>query len=713
MKKIIFMLSLGLALGSCNSKESVSCENPFLCQYETPFGVPPFDKIKPSHFLPALDEGIKQQNVVIDSIINSTVTPDFENTIVAFEFSSELFYRVYLTFENLRACNATDSLDAISEDIVKKVSQHQNNIALNAELFGKIKQVYDRKNELNLNREQLMLLEKTYKSFVRSGANLSEEQKNRMRQINERLSLLELDFETKVRNETNAFQLVVDNIDDCAGVPQSLIDVAAETAEAHGFSGKYVFTLDRSCVFPFLQTVKNRDLREKIFKGYINRCDNNNNDDTKKNIAEQVVLRTEKAQILGYKNYAEYVLEEKMAKTPEAAIQLLLQIWEPALKLAKQEAVDIQRMITESGEKFKLEPWDWFYYAEKIRVAKYDLNEDMLLPYFSLDNVLQGVFDVALKLYGLQFIKRNDIPVYQDDVVAYEVQEADGTFVGILYLDFYVRPTKGVGAWMTEFRTQHRIVVKDEKTSENKIADVRPVVSLVYNFVRPTADKPTLLNLDDVSTVFHEFGHALNGLLSDCTYPSVAGTNTPTDFVELPSQIMENWALLPEVLNMYAHHYETGENIPDKLIQKITESKKFNQGFNNVELIAASLLDMAYHTRTDIKPIDDINKFETDEMKKIGLIPEIVPRYRSTYFKHIFTGGYTAGYYSYRWSAVLDADAFEKFKENEYFDKTTATSFRKNILERGYTDDLMKLYVNFRGHSPSVYPLLKREGLKD
>ncbi|MDR1553928.1 MAG: M3 family metallopeptidase [Prevotellaceae bacterium] len=712
MKKIIFMLSLGLALVACNSKKSNSCENPFLCQYDTPFGVPPFNEIKPAHFIPALDEGIKRQNALIDSIIGNTVAPDFENTIVAFEFSSELFDRVYLTFENLRACDATDSLDAISETIVKKVSQHSNDISLNSNLFDKIKQVYDRKDELNLNKEQLMLLEKTYKNFVRSGANLSEEQKAEIRQINDRLSLLELEFETKVRNENNAFQLVVDRIEDCEGVPQSLIDIASETAKANGLDGKYVFTLDRASIFPFLQTAKNRDLREKIFKGYIMRCDNNNAEDNKQNIAEQVVLRTRKAQIFGYKNYAEYALENKMAKTPEAAIQLLMQIWKPALQLAKQEASDIQQMISESGEKFNLEPWDWSYYAEKIRIAKYDLNEEMLLPYFSLDNVLQGVFDVALKLYGLQFVKRTDIPVYNEDVVAYEVQEADGKLVGILYLDFYVRPTKGSGAWMTEFRTQHRTCVKDEETSETKIVDVRPVVSLVYNFARPTADKPAFLNLDEVSTVFHEFGHALNGLLSDCTYPSVAGTNTPTDFVELPSQIMENWALLPEVLNMYARHYETGENIPNELIEKITESKKFNQGFINVELLAASLLDMAYHTRSTTEPVADINKFEKDEMQKIGLIPQIVPRYRSTYFKHIFSGGYTAGYYSYRWSAVLDADAFEAFVEKGYFDKATATSFRKNILERGYTDDLMKLYVDFRGHSPNVYPLLKREGLK-
>ncbi|MDR2650981.1 MAG: M3 family metallopeptidase [Prevotellaceae bacterium] len=712
MKKVIFMLSLGLTLAACSNKNSNSCENPFLCQYDTPFGVPPFNEIKPAHFIPALDEGIKQQNAVIDSIIGNTDVPDFENTIVAFEFSSELFNRVYLTFENLRACDATEAIDSISKTIVKKVSQHSNDLSLNADLFNKIKQVYDRKDELDLNKEQTMLLEKTYKYFVRSGANLTDEQKAEIRQINERLSLLELEFETKVRNENNAFQLVVDRIEDCEGVPQSLIDVASEAAKDRGLDGKYVFTLDRASIFPFLQTAKNRDLREKIFKGYIMRCDNNNADDTKQNIAEQVVLRTRKAQIFGYKNYAEYALENKMAKTPEAATQLLMQIWEPALQLAKQEANDIQRMITESGEKFNLEPWDWSYYAEKIRIAKYDLNEEMLLPYFSLDNVVQGVFDVALKLYGLQFVKRNDIPVYNEDVVAYEVQEADGKFVGILYLDFYVRPTKGNGAWMTEFRTQHRTFVKDEKTSETVIVDVRPVVSLVYNFARPTADKPVLLNLDEVSTVFHEFGHALNGLLSDCTYPSIAGTNTPTDFVELPSQIMENWALLPEVLNMYARHYETGENIPNELIDKITESKKFNQGFINVELLAASLLDMAYHTRSTTEPVADINKFEKDEMQKIGLIPQIVPRYRSTYFKHIFSGGYTAGYYSYRWSAVLDADAFEAFVEKGYFDKATAASFRKNILERGYTDDLMKLYVDFRGHSPNVYPLLKREGLK-
>ena len=710
MKKVMFTALIGLTLASCSGTKADSNGNPLLSKYDTPFGVPPFDKIKAEHFLPALDEGIKQQNIVIDSIIN-IAAPDFENTIVALEYSSELFDRVYLTFENLRTCNANDAIDSISEEMVKKVSQHSNNIALNTKLFEKIKQVYEKKDELKLTREQQMLLEKTYRSFVRNGANLNDEQKERIREINERLSLLELDFETKVRNETNAFQLVVDNVEDCADAPQSLIDLAAETAKARGLEGKYVFTLDRSCIFPFLQSVKNRSLREKIFKGYYMRGDNNNADDNKKNIAEQVSLRAKKAKILGYKNYAEYVLEDKMAKTPEAAKQLLMQIWEPALKLAKHEAADIQKMITQSGEKFKLESWDWFFYAEKNRVAKYDLNEEMLLPYFSLDNVVNGIFDVALKLYGLQFVKRNDIPVYQKDVVAYEVQEADGTFVGVLYFDYYIRPTKGVGAWMTEYRTQHRETVKDEETNEMKTVSVRPVVSLVLNFAPPTANQPTLLNLDDVSTLFHEFGHALHGLLSDCTYPSIAGTNTPTDFVELPSQIMENWAFVPEVLNMYARHYQTGEVIPAELVQKITESNKFNQGFNNVEFVAAALLDLAYHTRTDTTQIADINKFERDEMKKIGLIPEIIPRYRSTYFKHAFTGGYTAGYYSYRWSAVLDADAFEAFKENGYFDKATAKAFRKNILERGYTDDLMKLYVNFRGHSPNVYPLLKREGL--
>ena len=712
MKKLMFTALIGLALASCGGKKTDSNGNPLLSKYDTPFGVPPFDKIKAEHFLPALDEGIRQQNVVIDSIIN-TASPDFENTIVALEFSSELFERVYLTFENLRSCNATDDINAIAEEMITKVSQHSDNISLNAGLFEKVKQVYEKKDELDLTREQQMLLEKTYRNFVRNGANLNEEEKSRIREINERLSLLELDFETKVRNETNAFQLVVDNLEDCADAPQSLIDVAAETAKARGLEGKYVFTLDRGCVFPFLQSVKNRSLREKIFKGYIMRGDNNNADDNKKNIAEQVALRAEKAHIFGYKNYAEYVLENKMAKTPEAAIQLLMQIWEPALKLAKSEAADIQKMINESGENFKLEPWDWNLYAEKNRVAKYDLNEEMLLPYFSLENVVNGVFDLTLKLYGLQFVKRSDIPVYEKDVVVYEVQETDGTLVGILYLDYYVRPTKGVGAWMTEYRTQHHEFVKNEKTNETQIVSVRPVVSLVFNFAKPTANAPTLLNLDEVSTVFHEFGHGLHGLLSDCTYPSVAGTNTPTDFVELPSQILENWAFVPEVLNMYARHYQTQEVIPAELVNKITESKKFNQGFNNVEFVAAAMLDMAYHTRTEETQIADINKFEADAMNKIGLIPEIVPRYRSTYFKHAFTGGYTAGYYSYRWSAVLDADAFEAFEQNGYFDKATATSFRKNILERGYTDDVMKLYVNFRGQSPSVYPLLKREGLTD
>ncbi|MDP4292138.1 MAG: M3 family metallopeptidase, partial [Bacteroidota bacterium] len=604
--------------------------------------------------------------------------------------------------DNVISANTTPELLAIQKEASPLLSKHSDDISLNADLFKKVKAVYDTKDKLKLNKEQAKLLENTYIDFRRGGANLSPDKQARLREVNEKISLLQIQFGENVLAENNDFKLILDKKEDLAGLPQSVIDAAAADAKSKGIDNKWLFTLSKTSMIPFLQYSQRRDLREKIYKGYLNKGNNGNSHDNNEIVSQLVSYRLEKANLLGFKTFADYALEQTMAQKPENVYKLLNQLWVPALEVAKKEAAELQDMINKEGNNFKLESWDWWYYSEKLRAAKYDFNEDVLRPYFKLENVRKGVFYAANKLYGLKFIKRNDIPKYHPSVDVYEVTEANGKALGILYLDYYARPEKRSGAWMTNYR--------DQEVKEGKF--ITPIVSVVLNSPPPTATQPSLLNFDETSTFFHEFGHAMHGLLTKCTYPSISGTAVYRDFVELPSQINENWAAEPELLKVYAHHYKTNEVIPQNLLDKMNNSAKFNKGFEQAELLAAAILDMDYHTVTDKAPINT-QAFEKQSLDHMGLIPEIAPRYRSTYYSHIFEGEYSAGYYSYSWAAVLDADAFSYFKKNGIFDPKTAKAFRTNILERGGTEDPMTLYKGFTGgKEPSIQPLLERLGLK-
>ena len=694
---LLLVLATGILLWSCSKPD----QNPFFTEWKTPFETPPFDKIEEDHYVPAFEEGMKQHQQEIEVIVNSTETPTFENTIVALDNSGELLSKVSNVFFNMTSANTNDSLQNIAKRLAPVLSKHRDDILLNENLFDKIKAVYQQKDQLGLNSEQNMLLEKYYKDFVRGGADLDDEKKTELRKINEELSVLSLQFGDNVLKEDNNFELVIENEADLAGLPDNVKAAAVEAAKERGKEGKWVFTQHKPSLIPFLQYSEKRDLREKMFKGYINRGDNNNEFDNKKILSRIAALRVKKADLLGYKTHADFILEENMAKTPGAVYNLLNQLWAPAIRMAKKEAYELQSMMFAEGNNFKLEPWDWWFYAEKLKKAKYDLDEEMLRPYFKLENVIDGVFTVSNKLYGITFHERKDIPKYHPDVKVFEVKEADGTHVAILYVDYFPRASKRGGAWMSRYRPQYRL--------DGKM--ITPVICNVGNFTMPTKDKPSLLSYEEVETLFHEFGHALHGLLSNCTYQRLSGTSVARDFVELPSQIMEHWASEPEVLKMYAKHFETGEPIPDELIQKIENASKFNQGFITVEYLAAAFLDMDWHTMTAPKELDPIT-FENQSMKKIGLIPEIVVRYRSPYFRHIFAGGYSAGYYSYIWAEVLDSDAFQAFKETSLFDQTTAQAFRENVLSKGGTEDPMVLYKRFRGAEPKIDALLEKRGLK-
>jgi peptidyl-dipeptidase Dcp len=697
------LLMVGI-LFSCTTgeKKMKTEENPFFQPFGTPFETAAFDKIKNEHYLPAFRQGILIHEQEIEAIVNNPSKPGFENTIVALDRSGDLLASVSGVFFNQTSANTNDELQAIAKEVSPLLTGHYDNILLNAKLFQRIQEVYLAKDGLQLNTEQAMLLDKTFKQFARGGANLPADKQAELREINKELSLLTLQFGDNQLAETNAFKLVLDKPEDLAGLPQFVIDAASEAAGADSLPGKWLITLDYPSRLPFLQYSSRRDFREKVFKAYIHRGDNNNGNDNKKIAARIASLRVKRANLLGYATHADYVLEENMAKTPGAVYKFMDQVWTAALPVAKKEVIELQAMINAEGGNFKLEPWDWWYYAEKLRKQKYDLDEEALKPYFSLENVRLSMFDVATKLYGITFKERNDIPKYQADVRTFEVLDADGSHIGILYMDFFPRPSKEGGAWMNNYRDQY--IAGDSA--------VTPIVTVVCNFTKPTADMPSLLTFEEVSTMFHEFGHSLHGLLSKCTYRKLSGSSTPRDFVELPSQIMENWAAEPEVMKMYARHYKTGEVIPQELIDKLEASKHFNQGFTTVEYLAAAYLDMDAHTLTDTTEFDAI-AFENKSMEKIGMIPQIVVRYRIPYFSHIFSEsiGYSSGYYSYLWAEVLDADAFEAFKETSIFDPATAKSFRDNVLSRGGTDDPMTLYKNFRGKEPDVKPMLRRKGL--
>ncbi len=702
-KWLFSIVVIGLLSWSCSAERAPveeDMDNPFFGEWDTPFGVPPFDKIKEAHYLPGFEKGFDEQRLEVQAIAANAEAPTFENTIEALERSGALLTKVGSVFYRNVSANTNDEIQAIAKKVAPMQSKHQDDILLNEKLFQRIKTVFEQREELNLNTEQDRLLEETYKTFVRGGANLDEQQKSALREINKDLSLLAVQYGENVLKETNSFELVIERKEDLAGLPESLVTGAAEAAAERGHAGKWVFTLHRPSINPFLQYSENRERREEIFKGYINRGNNDNELDNKANAAKIAALRVKRANLLGYETHAHYVLEENMAKNPDGVYDLLNRLWVPSLVRAKDEARALQDMINREGGDFELAAWDWRYYSERLRKEKYALDDALLRPYFELDNVIQGAFTVANKLYGITLEERTDIPKYHEDVKVFEVKEADGSHIGILYTDYFPRASKRGGAWSSTFRKQHRLEGKS----------ITPVVVNVGNFSKPTGDDPALLNFTEVTTLFHEFGHALHQLFSDCTYESLSGTSVPRDFVELGSQIMENWTSEPEVLKLYAKHYQTGEVIPAELVEKLEKASKFNQGFTTIEYLSASFLDMDWHTLTEAGEQDTLT-FEEASLSKIGLIPEIVVRYRSTYFNHIFSGGYSAGYYSYIWSEVLDADAFQAFKETSLFDQATAKSFRENILARGGTEDPMTLYKRFRGAEPKIEPLLERRGL--
>jgi peptidyl-dipeptidase Dcp len=700
IKTLLLFSALTGAVSMHSQDKNKTTMNPFFETYTTPYQVPPFDLIKNEHFKPAILEGIKKQEAEINSIVSNKEKPTFDNTVLGMENSGKLLARVSPVFYNLNSANTNEEIQAIAKELAPKLSAHNDNIYLNDALFKRVKAVWDNQKNFKLNKEQAKILENLYKNFVRSGANLSEENKKRLREINSEMAVATLKYGQNILAETNSYELVISDKNDLSGLPNELIETAAADAKSKGKAGKWVFTLSNSSVMPFLQYSSNRKLRQEIWNAYQMRANNGNDKDNKSLAIKIANLRGEKARLLGYATHADYVLEKSMAKNPETANKLLNDLWIPALNMANKEAADIQKMMQKEGINEPVQPYDWRYYTEKIRKERFDLDEQEMKPYFSLEKTREGVFTVCKNLYGLQFKQLNNVPKYHEDVTVWEVTEANGSHVGILYMDFHPRTSKRGGAWMTSYRTQ--------KMENGK--RVAPVVSIVCNFTKPTENAPALLTFDEVSTFFHEFGHALHGLLSNVTYESLAGTSVPRDFVELPSQIMENWAAEPEVMKMYAKHYKTGEIIPDALIEKMQKAGTFDQGFVTTEYLAASILDMAYHTqKTAIST--DAETFEKEAMNKINLPSTIIPRYRSTYFNHIFAGGYSAGYYSYIWSGVLDTDAFEVFKINGLFNSDYAKTFRKNVLEKGGTEDPMELYKSFRGAEPSVEPLLRKRGL--
>jgi len=697
MKKTLLTLMIGLLLMGC-----AKTDNPFFETYKNKYGAPPFDKIKNEHYMPAFTEGIKKHAEEVNAIADSKEAPTFDNTIAALDFSGELLKKVSSVFFNLYSCNTNEGMEKIATEITPILSDHNDNIFLNEKLFDRVKTLYNNREKLGLTAEQTRLLEKYHRNFIRSGAALNADQKSKLRVINKELGLAQLAFGKNVLDETNSYKKVIDKESDLAGLPESVRQAAAEAAKEAGKPGKWLFTTQKASFIPVLQYSDNRELRKELLMAYTTRANHDNASDNKTVINKILKLRTQKAQLLGFATSADFILDDTMAKTPKAVYNLLKTVWTPAVAKAKEEAAELQKIMDTQIKGQKLEPWDWWYYSEKLRKEKYNLEEEALRPYFKLENVRQGVFGLATKLYGLKFKKLTDMPVYDPDVEAFEVSDADGSLIGILYTDYFPRAGKRAGAWMNNITDQYK------KDGINH----RPVICNVGNFTKPTSTKPSLLNMDEVETMFHEFGHAIHGLLTQCTYPGLSGTSVARDFVEMPSQFMENFCWEPEVMETYAKHYKTGEVMPKELMAKIKLAGTFNQGFINTELLAASLLDMDYHSKKDTANFD-VNAFEKESLDKIGMIPQIIVRYRSTYFNHIFSGEYCAGYYSYTWAAVLDADAFQAFKETgDIFNKKVATSFRKNILEKGDTDDPMKLYVKFRGATPNPDALLKKRGLK-
>jgi peptidyl-dipeptidase Dcp len=731
--KSVIALSVALALGACSKpaeqekttatpapevataqvKQEITkqADNPFFENYDTPFQIPPFSKIKDEHYMPAFEKGMQQHLKEIDAIVNNPEAPTFENTIEQLERTGKLLTKVQRVFFNLTGSNTNPELQKLQRELSPLTSAHYDKISLNAGLFKRVEAVYQARQTLNLSAEKMKFLEDTRKGFVRSGALLTSEQKSKITEINAELSKLTTAYGQNLLAETNGFELIL-NKADLDGLSDGIVLAAASTAQQKmdaaeteqdkaKYQDKFVFTPHRSSMYPFLTQSTRRDLREKLYMAYTNRGDNNNANDNKKVAAQIAKLRAERAKVMGYETYAHFVLEERMVNTPEGVYELLMQLWQPSLARAKREVVDMQAVVDAEGHDFKIASWDWWQYSEKVRKAKYDLDEATLKPYLSIDNVLKGVFDTSNKLWGLSFTELHDIETYHPDARVWEVKDKDGSHLGIFIGDFFTRSNKRGGAWMSSFKGQ-----------SNLDSVERPVVVNVCNFPGPVGDAPALLSFDNVTTLFHEFGHALHGLLTNTRYMSMSGTSGPRDFTEFPAQILEHWAKEPAILKTFATHYQTGEVIPDQLIAKLLKAAKFNQGFANTEYLAASLLDMDWHTLTADQPLQDAAVFEKTSMEKVGLIDEIVPRYRSTYFSHIFASGYAAGYYSYVHSAVLDSDGFAAFKESgDVFNQDLAQKLRTHIYEKGSTEDAMTLYKKFRGREPQIEALLKVRGL--
>ncbi len=691
-----------MTLSACQVQEKSEGENPFFSEYTTEFKAPPFDLILETHYLPAFKKGIAEQENEIAAIIANSEDANFTNTIVAFDRSGSLLNKVGSVFFNVKETDNNENLQRIAREVTPMLTKHKDNISMNMDLFKRVKQVYDQRQTLGLTAIQIRVVEKYYMDFVRNGAELNDEDQLKLKALNEKLSSLQLKFGENHLAESNSnFELVIDNKEDLAGLPEGVIEAAAYRAKQKGQEGKWLFTIQKPSLIPFLQYADKRELREQLYSGYFKRGNNDDAFDNKAIAAEMAKIRSERVQLLGFNTHAEYVIDVNMAKTPEKVYDFLNQLWEPAIAVAKTEVKEMQAIIDAEGGDFKLQSWDWWYYSEKLRKAKYDLDESQITPYFKLDNVRDGMFWVANKLYGITLTPINSVPVYNEAVEVFEVKEKDGKHLGLLYLDYHPRDSKGTGAWCTGFRES--ITIDGVKTA--------PLVSIVCNFTSPTADTPALLNFDEVSTLFHEFGHALHGLFTEGEYKRIAGV-VPRDYVELPSQIMENWAAEPEVLKQYARHYETNEVIPDELIEKLQKSGHFNQGFITSEYLAASILDLDWHSLKATDDLQDAMEFEKASMDKIGLIDEIWPRYRTTYFGHIFDGGYSAGYYVYIWAAVFDTDAFAAFKQTgDLFDQELAAKFRQHCLAECGDDEGMVQYLKFRGEEPSVQPLLEKRGL--
>ena len=695
-KTIITTCAAAIVCGSAMAKGG----NPFLGKYTTPFGIPPFEQIKVEHYKPAFVKGMEEHKKEIDAIVNNKKPATFENTIAALDRCGELLNKVASVFYGQNSACTSDEMQAVSREISPLLSQHSDDITMNAALFKRVKYVYDHQSEEKLDKEQKKLLEETYKSFVRSGANLDADKQEQLRKLNQEISMLQLTFGQNMLAETNAFQLVIDNKDDLAGLPQNLIASAAEVAKERGLDGKWVFTLHNPSVMPFLQYSDRRELRERMFKGYISRGCQGGKNDSREVVKKLVKARLEKARLMGFEDYASMALDTRMAKTPKAVYDLLDQVWQPALAKAKEELADIQEEMKKDGRDFTAEGWDWRYYADRAKRAKYAFDENELRPYLKLENVRDGLFYCANKLYGITLTQIKNVPLPHPEAQAFEVKDAKGKHIAILFMDFFPRASKRGGAWCGTYRDQ----------TYEKGKKITPVVTIVCNFTKPAAGEPALLTADEASTMFHEFGHALHQFFQDVHYQGIS--NVPRDFVELPSQINEHWCFAPEVLKVYAKHYKTGEIMPQSLVEKMERSQKYGQGFATVEYVAASLLDMDWHVLKSVPDDLDVEDFERQTLVKRGLLSQIPPRYRTTYFNHTMGGGYTAGYYSYMWAEVLEADGFEAFKETgDIFNQDVANRFRKYVLTPGGINDAMDMYVNFRGKKPDTKPLLRNRGL--